>query len=361
MQDEKKNLYVLAALATLLLVFYPDLFLAKSASLAGDHLVQHYPWAQLLANRSKHFELPFWTPLIHCGFPIAAEGQIGVFYLPNLILFLLLPFRWAYSYLNLFHFLLSGYGTYLYARQMKLSFLAAFVSAFIFLFGTAYGGAYYNITSLKTISWFPLTLYLFERFLEVSKWRYLFFLSLTISSALLAGYLQVAVYVIGIFFLYAGLRIFIFHGDRKVNLPQTGWRTFGLSVATLLGFLIALPQVLLTFELAIRSNRLAPSEEYAYVGSMFPFALSTLVYPLAQGLFRGNSIYSGVFSVLLILFGIYSKETREKNAFRIWIVMGFLSLFLALGEWSPFYIGLIKLTKFYSFRTPAKFLVFICF
>jgi len=63
----------------LLFAFLSDLFLVKAAPLTGDHLEQHYPWAFQLAQSLKEFKLPFWTPLIQCGFPLVAESQVGAF------------------------------------------------------------------------------------------------------------------------------------------------------------------------------------------------------------------------------------------------------------------------------------------
>ena len=183
----RPDLRALLALVLSLFVFYPELCLARAASLMGDHWEQHYPWAFYLAQNIRHFRIPFWTDLIHCGMPIAAESQIGVFYLPNLILYLLLPFRWAYAYMNVLHYLLSGWATYLYARTMKLDRPSAFVAAFIFLYGAGYGGAYYNITSLKTIAWFPLALYFFEKFFQGRKQIYVALISFSIALSLVAG------------------------------------------------------------------------------------------------------------------------------------------------------------------------------
>ena len=327
----------------------------------GDHYEQHYPWAFWMAQSLKKFEWPFWTPLIHCGFPMTAESQIGTFYLPNLLLYFFLPLRVAYSYTNVVHFLLSGFGTYLYARHMRLEPLPAFVAAFIFLFGTGYGGAYYNLTSLKTISWFPLSLFLFEKFLESRKWRYGLGLSVSLAMSFLAGYLQVAISSLGIFLLYGFLRILFFRHEVKPSLRRRSAEILTLFIATGLALILSLPQIYLTFQLALLSNRAGLSEGYAYVGSMSPFVLATLVLPQIQSFFRGNCLYGGMFSILLILFALHSKKARAGTLFRLWCLMAAVSFLLALGQWSPLYVGLIKLTRFYSFRTPMKFLIFICF
>ncbi|MFA5158941.1 MAG: hypothetical protein WC484_00340 [Candidatus Omnitrophota bacterium] len=360
MMFSRKDIFAVFGLLGLLLFFYPDLFLARTAPLIGDHLEQHYPWAFQLACSLKDFKLPFWTPLIQCGFPLVAESQIGVFYLPNLILYGLLPFQIAYSYMNLLHWFIAGWGTYAYARRMNLEAMPSFVAAVVFVFGSAYGGAYYNMTSLKTICWFPVVLYFLERFLEERKGRFLFGMALVIGQSLVAGYLQMAVLTWLIFGVYILVRIFIFPEE---SVPWTKKAlTLGMLAGTaVLALVIALPQIYLTFQLAMMSNRTGLEEGYAYVGSMSPMVLGTLVIPNLSLIFRGNNLYVGSFALFLILYALISPDMRKSQTLKLWVVMTLLALLLALGRWSPLYVAFIKITKFYSFRVPAKFLGFISF
>ena len=329
--------------------------------MTGEHIEQHYSWAFLLAKSLKQFQFPWWTNLIHCGFPLAAESQIGVFYLPNLILCFLLPIHWAYSYLNVIHFLISGWATYFYGRSMKLGPLAAFISAVFFLFGSAYGGAYYNILSLKTVAWFPVSLFFFEQFYETGKWKHLLFFSCAIALMLLAGYLQVAAFVLAIIMLYGFLRIFIIYGEKNQVLSNKLKNAGFLLLAIGASILIAFPQLFLTFRLVLFSNRLKLSEDYAYVGSTSPLVVLTFFFTQMQGFLRGNSLYGGVFSIFFILCAFFSNKSRKTELFRIWCWVGLISFLMALGRWSPLYVAIIKLTHFYSFRMPSKFLIFVCF
>ncbi|MBP9864958.1 MAG: hypothetical protein KBC91_01000 [Candidatus Omnitrophica bacterium] len=343
-----------------LMAFYPELWLARSAPLTCDHWEQHYPWAFSLYQFLHHFELPLWTTQIQCGFPIAAESQIGIFYLPNLILSLLLPFHAAYSYTVLIHFLIAGLGTYAYGRMMGLIRPAAFLAAFLFVFGTSYGGAYYNITSLKTLAWFPMMLWLWEKWLSETRTRWLALLALIGAQSLVAGYMQVASLGLFIFGIYALVRL----GMRVWTSPDWAKLLLRLAVPAILfamlGVLLAMPQILLTFQMAAQSNRTGTSEGYAYVGSLSPLALWTLLLPNLQGLFRGNCLYSGGLAIFCVL-AAARRGTTSSAKFGVWLGMLVFSLLLALGQWSPLYVGLIKLTHFYSFRTPSKFLIFFNF
>lgn len=342
-----------------LVFFYPDLFLVKAAFLAGDHWEQHYPWAYWLAESIKQFQFPWWTDLIHSGFPITAEGQIGSFYLPNLALYFLLPIKWAYSYSSLVHFWLSGFATFLYARTIRLSWTSSFLAGFIFLYGSAFGGAYYNITSLKTFAWMPFCLFAFEQFYATRRKRCIVIFSVGMAMALLAGYLQMATLMWLIVGIYVFLRIFLItelkQASEKLRMSAT------IITAVLVAILLSLPQLLLTFQLAIQSNRLNLSEHYAYIGSLSPGSLLSLIFTEMQGLFRGNSLYSSVLAIFLTLFSCFSADSRKSIGFKLWFWMGLIGLLIALGRWSPLYVMIIKLTHFYSFRIPAKFLILICF
>jgi len=354
------NLRAAAGLLGLLFVFYPDLFLVRAAPLTGDHLEQHYPWAYMLAQSIRHFKLPFWTDLIHCGFPLVAESQVGAFYLPNLLMYFYLPFHAAYSYMNLVHWFIAGFGTYLYAKKMKLGAMPAFVAAIIFTFGSAYGGAYYNMTSLKTICWFPVALYLLERYLEGYKSRWLFGLAVVVGQSMVAGYVQMAAFTWIIFAVYAVLRVLFFPDS------SGGWIfrivLLGRLVLSAVGAVgLALPQLFLTYQLAILSNRTGLEEGYAYVGSMAPYILGTLFNPHLSLLATGNNLYAGYFSIFLVLIALFCREYRGTPFFRIWVTMVLVALLMALGRWSPLYVALVKLTRFYSFRVPSKFLGFFCF
>lgn len=348
--------HFLFGFAAVLFLFYPDLFLALTASLSGDHWQQHYPWARHLFLGLHKGELPFWTSQIHCGFPLVAESQIALFYLPNILLSLLLPLRRAYAYQNVFHFLIGGAATYYYARQIKLGTWGSFVAGVLFLFSAAGGGAYYNITSLKTLAWFPLQLFFFEKYWEGGKRRYLFALAFCLSLSLLAGYLQVALFTLFIWGLYVLVRIFTIRGTRQDVLKKAA----AVVLSVMGGFLISSPQLLLTYDLALLSNRAHLQESYAYVGSMSPLALITLVFPMFQGAIRGNCLYMGIFPIFLMVCAFLRGINRSRYL-KLWVIMALLSFFLALGEWSPLYVGFIKITKFYAFRFPSKFLVFICF
>src|SRR3990167_8865653 len=140
-------------LIAVIVLFYWDILTVKGAWLIGDHAEQHFPWADHLAKCLKHGKLPFWTDLIHSGFPITAEGQIGTFYLPNIILYSLLPVQIGYAWNIILHLILSAFFMFALMRTMNLKREAALFGTLVYMFGSTLGGAYYNMTSLKVLTW----------------------------------------------------------------------------------------------------------------------------------------------------------------------------------------------------------------
>ncbi len=343
-------------LPAVIILFYWDIFWAKGAWLVADHAEQHFPWACYLAESLKQFRLPFWTDLIHTGFPITAEGQIGSFYLPNLLFYSFLPIRLGYAWNILFHLVVSALAMCAYLRALGVENRSIFFGVLVYLFGSTLGGAYYNITSLKVLSWFPLTLLICDQILKSKRmqWDKILVLGVVFSLALLAGYLQFAAYSI----LFTGLYLFL----RFFDLAQrklTDLITYLLHYvwAVLIAALIAAPQIALTFELAIRSNRAAPAEGFAYVGSYSPLAVICLLFPSLEGFFS-SKLYLGIFPVFFMLASLYGfKQTKNRAVYFLVLI----ALLLALGQFSPLYVGLVKLFHFHSFRTPVKFIFFTGF
>ena len=350
---------VLFILTASLFLFYPALFFAKTAFLTSDHWQEHYPWAVYLYESVRNGVLPFWTTANQCGFPIAAEGQVGVFYLPNLLFGLLLPNQAAYSYQHIFHFLLAGFGLYLYMRSVKEERPGALLAAFIFMFGSAYAGAFYNLNSLKTVAWLPISLYLFERFYQDQNRIVIITLGAAVGLCILAGYPQIAVYTCAVLYAYIFARIFFVPDKNRRGGSTRVLPVFYVILSMGIGYLLAKPQLDLTLELAGLSNRLQLTEDFAYVGSMSPAAVSTFVFPGLRTLFRANNLYIGILPLFFLTVALFDRESGKRKLVKLWVCIAIVCFLLALGKWNPLYVGLIKLTQFYGFRVPSKFMVYL--
>lgn len=340
----------------ILFLFYRGIFLAQGAWLVSDHAEQHFPWAVYLAEHLQKGMIPFWTNQIHAGFPITAEGQIGSFYLPNLLFYFLFPIRHGYAWNIVFHLVVSAFGMMFYLKSLDLDNRSALFGTLVYLFGSTLGGAYYNITSLKVLTWFPFALLLGDKMIRSAKfpWAKILGLGFLFSLQLLAGYLQFAAYAI----LFTGLYLLF----RLYDFPERNFRRVffslgGIFLAVLLAACISFPQLVETYQLAVLSNRAGQEEGFAYVGSYSPFAAVCLLFPSFEGLFV-SKLYLGVLPLFFIIVAFFFYRQNKTKSFYFLVILAFL---LALGRFSPLYVLIVKAFHFYSFRTPVKFVFFAGF
>lgn len=277
------------------------------------------------------------------GFPLMAEGQVGGYYPLNMLFFMLLPLDAAYNYIIVFHFILAGAAVYLLTRKLGACEFGGTIAAVIFCFGSAYAGGFYNIITLKTLSWTPLVLFLFELFFENKKPRYIITAGAIFGMQLLAGFIQMAAYCwifYAVYFLY-----------RSGSFRQV----FNLVLFSFIGFLLFIPQLLLTYKLVMVSSRTAADLQFALWGSYNPVYLAQIVFPYWPQFLRSD-LYFSVFGLLFLVSSFYL--VREDKKTRAMFIIFALSFLLALGKYNPLYVLAIKVFHLYSFRNPSKFLFF---
>ncbi|MDP3791548.1 MAG: YfhO family protein [Candidatus Omnitrophota bacterium] len=343
----KNHLGFIAFFSFTIAVFLYPLITMRGGFIWGDSFVQFYPWSKCYAESIKSFSFPYWIKAMGSGFPLMAEGQVGGFYPLNIVLFFALPFKIAYNYSVILHFIMGGIFTYLYSRKLGTDQSGGSLAALLFCFGSAYTGCFYNIVTLRTLAWFPLVLLFIENHFDKKELKYLFLGGVILGLQFLAGFVQMAAYSA---FFYLAYFIYKAMIEKKGAVRIT---------ASLAGFfataiLIALPQLVLTYQLAGLSNREGATAAFALWGSVFPSGLLGTVFPYSFA-FKGD-LYVGILSLLFVVSCLYSLK-KDRSA-RPLVLLLILSVFLALGRYNPVYFALIKITKLYIFRNPSKFLFF---
>lgn len=352
MRPNKKNtpFFILALMVIILFFLYPLIFMRKSF-LFGDNFIQFYPWFKCYSEAIKNCALPYWVKGMGSGFPLMAEGQVGGFYPLNMVLFFILPLNAAFNYSIIFHFIIAGIFTYLYARKSGADELGGCISSLLFCFGSAYAGCFYNIITLRTLAWFPMVLFLFECYFEKRRYRYIVYSGLALGFQFLAGFIQMAAYSA---FFYLAYLIYRSVSD-KAGVKYVFKEVFFFLVSALI---IAFPQLLLTHQLSTLSGREYATLGFALWRSFAPPGLLGLVFPFSFT-FLNVHFYVGVLSLLFVVFSIcMSRGTAQTKAMLMILV---LSIFFALGWFNPLYVLALKATKFYFFRNPSKFLFFGAF
>ena len=347
----KKHQGFIIFFAAVLLIFLGKIIFMKGAFLNGDYAEQFYPWSMVYSEAIKNLQFPFWTRYFHSGFPLMAEGQVGGFYPLHIVMFFLLPFKVAYNYLVVFHFIIAGAFTYLYTKKLGADSMGGALAALCFCFGSAYAGCFYNIVTLKTLAWFPLVLLLFEY--GFSKKRVLYFLITGCIAGMqfLAGFLQMAGYAFLFYIVYMLVGF-------SINRIKYRLRLVYLSVFAVVVFIFSMPQVLLTLKLVEHTARGSATLGFALWGSFAPPLLLSAFFPYWFGMY-GQQLFIGSLSVLFLIYGIL--RTKDSPNIRPLLVVGVLSFLMALGRYNPLYVLLLKMTEFYGMRKPAKFLFFSLF
>lgn len=339
----KKHTGFILFFCAAIFIFLGRFIFMQGSFLYGDYLQQFYPWSKAYSEAIKNFAFPFWTRYVNSGFPLMAEGQLGGFYPVNIAMFFLLPFDIAYNYSIILHFILAGIFTYIYARRIGTDEWGSSLSALLFCFGSSFAGCPY----LRTLAWFPLGLFIIEKYFDAKKFSYIFYIGIIIGLQLLAGFVQMAAYSILfylVYFLY-GLKI-----RKTIKISDF----IKIGSAFFIAFILFFPQLILSFTMANLSARAQASPGFALWGSFIPFNVISLCFP--KIIIYGPQLYIGVFTLIFLIYAIlaYKNEIKIKPILVIFLV----SFFLALGAYNPLYVLFIKVTRLYSFRNPSKFIFF---
>lgn len=343
----KNHIGFIAFFSFIIAVFLYPLVTMRSGFVWGDSFVQFFPWSKVYAEAIKSFSFPYWIKSMGSGFPLMAEGQVGGFYPFNILFFFILPFKVAYNYSVISHFIIGGIFTYLYARKLGADQSGGSLAALLFCFGSAYAGCFYNIVTLRTLAWFPLVLLLIEYYFDKWDSKYLFFGGIILGFQFLAGFVQMAAYSAFFYLVYFAYKAI----ENKISIKKA---LFFLLTFSIVPGIIAFPQLILTYQLAGFSGREGAAAGFALWGSVFPSGFLGIIFPYTFS-FRGY-LYAGTLSLLFVIFTLYSLK-KDKLLRPIALVF-ILSIFLALGSYNPVYTFMLKLTKLYIFRNPSKFLFF---
>ena len=334
-----------------MLLFLGKVIFMREAFLLGDFMDQFYPWSMAYSEAIKNLQFPFWIRYMQSGFPLMAEGQIGGFYPLNIIMFFLLPFKVAYNYSVILHFMLGGVFAYLYSRRIGSCQWGGALSALIFCFGSAYAGAFYNMVTLRTLVWFPLVLLLVEKYFDTKKPIYIVYAGLIAGMQFLAGFLQLAAYS---FLFYLIYMLYSFR-LKRIKLREGVSTVFLFSIVA---FLVSSPQLFLSYQLAQESGRVSATLGFALWGSFKPPCFLSAFFPNWLSLL-GQQIYIGIFSLLFLMYAI--KKVKDLPQIKPLILLAVVAILLALGKYLPLYPLILRLTGFYSFRNPSKLLFFDLF
>ena len=316
----------------------------------------------------KKNRIPIWNPNIGTGYPTLAEGQTAIFFIPNLILFRILPFVLAYNLTLLLSFLTAGWGIYLFCRSLGLSKLASTYAGIIFPLGGFFVFHVQHHNLIQTASLVPWLFWQLEEFLKSKKVKNLLFLSLILSAQFMAGFPQITFYSLIALSLYLGLK-HLFETQKLLKVYVL------VASAIILGTIIAAVQIIPSYEFLKNSSKNSDPkqilEQFPYVAKnllqfLDPFILGSPKngsYPAWNpgkwGIFWESQGYVGVLPLALaaaIIISVTIRNLKIKPKIYVFTGLFLFTIMLSLGKESPTHV-LYSIPPLSLFRVPSRFLL----
>lgn len=314
----------------------------------------------LLSTALKAGSLPLWSKDIGTGFPILGEGQIGMFNLYNFLAFKFLNPVLAFNLGFLIIYLTIASGTYAFSRAIKLTKLASLFTATIFSLCGLFITQMVHFNLIQSASLLPWEFFLTEKFLQTNRKRYLLVLAFVVQQQIFSGFQQMT------FISLSGISLYVI--TRSDNLKKIK-QSLALALSIALGFALATPQLLPTWQLLQNSLRSPGVAVNVLAG--FPYLPQNLIgfispyffgdprigtYPPYSdnwGIFWESTGYIGIIPLFLVAIALLQKNKNHYQ--KTFLVILVVSLILLLGKSTPFFF-VFQLPPLSFFRVPARFL-----
>lgn len=362
-----KDLLIFFLFIILVIVWFHDAVFYDSIFTYADLGRYFYPLREYGAQAVKAGRMPLWNPYIGNGTPFLATLQSCVFYPVSIICYILPSFDKAFNWFIIAHFILAGIFMYLLMRHWRFSRTASSISGLVFTFGGYLNSVISMNTSLSSVIWLPLIFLFFDKALREEKSSFAVITSLFLGIQFLGGEPTVIYCTAWILFFYWLGYTFFAYKDKRDLKVVTKLSGLFLTVSVLWIF-ITMIQLLPFAELLSLSTR-AGSGEFGNVTkwSLSPLELLSFLVPYIFGniTIAGAylqpqewlaSFYIGILPVILVFSAVLIKAGKKAVFFAILLTV---SLLLALGRFTPFYMFLHKFILGFGYiRYPVKF-VFI--
>lgn len=361
-------------------VLLAPVYLTGRAIFWGTPYLQFVPWWYRALEMLQQGVLPLWDPLVGMGAPLVANYQSALFYPPDWLYLLAGWIRgiegiaWMQAVLIAAHLAWAGVGMVQFTRRLQLTPLAQLTAGLSFGL-SGYLVARSGFLSINAaVSWTPWILWgaahlssaveeivlstggsrdprrfqkLFETVLGVG---------VLIGMQLLAGHAQVSWYTL----VLAGLWL-TFMGRGKVLI-----RWFGFAASGVIGAVLAMVQLLPTFEYLSQSQRSGAVDfEFAMNYSYSPWRLTGLIAPdlfgnpaksgfWGYGNYWEDAVYIGLLGFVFALTALLRwRENRQMVVFLFAVSVG--TMFLAFGQNTPIFPWLYEhVPTFDMFQAPAR-------
>ncbi len=146
----------LIVLLVIVLLFFLEVIIRKQVFFAGDIMNVYSPWQWYNQEALEGGRIPLWSDDFFMGFPLFAESQGALFYLPTRLVYAIFPTVRAFSMDVLLHFLMASWFMYFFARTLRLPPVASLLSAVAFGFSGMFMSLPINFTIFRSVVWIPV-------------------------------------------------------------------------------------------------------------------------------------------------------------------------------------------------------------
>lgn len=371
-----RDLLAFVALAACALILHRDGLFDGPAFYELDTRLFYYPLAQWLGQQLRAGAYPLWLPHIFTGYPIFADGELGLAYLPHVALLYLLPVAEALVWLRVLHVFLAGAFTHLYLRTMRVEPLPALGGALVFAFGSFVSAQMHHENVVRSAVWLPAVLTCAERALfrvprSAFVWTGLG--ALAFAQSALGLHVQPVLMLALALGAYALFRAFMpsHNTERATRNAYVPLVTAAAIVVAGLG--LAAVQWLPLGEWALVSSRRG-GVDYEFGGAFGLAAqnLPTLLFPFFFRLPDATTwwtlwqqweteLYVGIPTLALVIVGIVFARRSELLYF---VPLAVLSLWIAMAGYAPFFNlhqVLWSVPGFSFLRAPGRFTYLVVF
>lgn len=309
-------------------------------------------------------QIPMWIPYLYGGIPLYAN--VGDLYYPiSWLLRLILPVHLYTAYLYVIQVWLAGVFTYLFLKQLKLSFWPRFLGGVAYMFtgflvSLVYAG---HEGRMAIISFLPAMLWIIHIATEKRKLVYFLIAGMILGFILLVPHVQLNYYLLATVFFYFLFRIYFIYKEQR-NFLLIGKLFSYFVLVIVLGFLLTAILYLPFYTYIPFSPRGGPEGrgyEFATSWALNPEEVINLFIPTFSGIldnywgrnaFKLHTEYLGGIPFFLAVLALFLSRKNKTVIF--FGMVSLLALTVALGGHTFLYkIYYNLIPGFKKFRAPS--------
>lgn len=371
---QKKVLLGVFFLILAVLFFWP--FLQGQISFIWDTREFGYINLHQVTAALSQGHFPLWNANNFSGYPFAGDIEAGMFYPVNWF------FAWIFGamkfsqlgYYFIFHFLLGGVLAYGLCYKLTKNAFASLIGGVVFAYSGYALGHISHLGQVVMYMWMPGVFWAYLKAFDkgpatlLSNLFNILLAGLVFALALSVGHSNTTIYLLLGLFVLTVYRM-VANKEWRIDWWKTGIKSL---VSTVFAFALVAVLVFPVYELTARSNRVDLTYEQQSQGwSLNPLNLLGMFDPNHNHVlsdqpmvdFNGsvdltqNYFYIGLLPLLLIIFGLFSKN-KYKWCF---VFLGVLALFAAFGKYTPVNFLLFKFVPGFNKARMAVQIMAVCF